>query len=95
VLAGSPNVYCKVSGLVTEANWTNWRPAEFEPYLDVAFNLFGPDRLIFGSDWPVCLLAATYRQVRELVEQYMVRLPTQVREKIFGLNAIDFYGLAR
>jgi L-fuconolactonase len=95
VLAGSPNVYCKVSGLVTEANWTNWRPAEFEPYLDVAFNLFGPDRVIFGSDWPVCLLAATYRQVRELVEQYIVRLPSQVREKIFGLNAIEFYGLAR
>jgi L-fuconolactonase len=95
VLAGSPNVYCKVSGLVTEADWTNWRPAEFEPYLDVAFNIFGSDRLIFGSDWPVCLLAATYRQVRELVEQYVVRLPTRVREKIFGLNAIEFYGLAR
>jgi L-fuconolactonase len=95
VLAGSPNVYCKVSGLVTEANWTNWRPAEFEPYLDAAFNVFGPDRLIFGSDWPVCLLAATYRQVRELVEQYVVRLPSQVREKILGLNAIEFYGLAR
>jgi len=93
VLASSPNVYCKVSGLVTEANWTNWRPAEFEPYLDVAFDAFGPHRLMFGSDWPVCLLAGTYRQVRDLVTNYTARRPPQLHERIFGLNAIQFYGL--
>jgi L-fuconolactonase len=95
LLAGNPNVYCKVSGLVTEANWTSWLPAHCAPYLDVIFNAFGPDRLMFGSDWPVCLLAATYHQVHDVVTQYTVKLPTQAREEIFGLNAIEFYGLMR
>jgi L-fuconolactonase len=93
ILAHHPNLFCKLSGLVTEANWTNWRPADFEPYLDVAFDAFGPDRVMFGSDWPVCLLAASYRQVREVVERYMARFQPGARAKIFGLNAIQFYGL--
>ncbi len=92
-LATSLNVYCKVSGLVTEANWTSWRAAEFDRYLDVVFDAFGVDRLMFGSDWPVCLLAASYRQVRDLVTDYTARLGTEVQRKIFGFNAIQFYGL--
>lgn len=92
-LASLRNVYCKVSGLVTEANWANWQPNDFYPYLDIAFETFGFDRLMFGSDWPVCLLAATYRQVRDLLVNYAARLGTGVQEKIFGLNAIQFYGL--
>ena len=58
-LALRPNVWCKVSGMVTEADWTHWRPAELRPYLDVAFEAFGTDRRMFGSDWPVCLVAAS------------------------------------
>jgi L-fuconolactonase len=92
-LAKNPNVYCKVSGLVTEADWKNWRAADFTPCLDVAFEAFGVDRTMFGSDWPACLLAATYRQVRDLVANYAVRLGTKAQQKIFGLNAIQFYGL--
>jgi L-fuconolactonase len=92
-LASNRNVYCKLSGLVTEADWKSWNGNQFEPYLDVAFDAFGADRLMFGSDWPVCLLAATYRQVRELVAQFAARLPSESQHKIFGQNAIQFYGL--
>ena len=93
ILAEKPNVYCKVSGLVTEADWTNWRVTDFEPYLEVAFEAFGPDRIMFGSDWPVCLLAARYEQVKNLVAKYIERLTAAQQQKIFGLNAISFYGL--
>ena len=94
ILASNPNVYCKLSGLVTEADWRNWQPASFDPYLDVVFDSFGVDRLMFGSDWPVCLLAASYGQVRDLVQQYITRFQSKWCAKIFGLNAIHFYGLA-
>lgn len=93
ILAGNPNVYCKLSGLITEADWTAWKSSDFDPYLDVAFAAFGSDRLMFGSDWPVCLLAASYPQVRDLVMQYITRFQTGSRDKIFGLNAVHFYGL--
>lgn len=93
ILANNPNVYCKLSGMVTEANWTNWQPADFDPYLDVAFDAFGADRLMFGSDWPVCLLAASYRDARNLVEQYVARFHPDFQAKIFGRNAVHFYGL--
>ncbi len=63
-IARNPNVYCKLSGLVTEAEWRGWAPADFDAYLDVVFEAFGVDRLMFGSDWPVCLLAGSYEQVR-------------------------------
>jgi L-fucono-1,5-lactonase len=92
-LASNPNVYCKASGLVTEADWKNWHSADFEPYLDVAFEAFGPDRIMFGSDWPVCLLAGTYKQVKELITNYVRDLSVGQQERIFGLNAISFYGL--
>ena len=92
-IAGNPNVYCKLSGLVTEADWNRWGPADFDPYLDVVFESFGVDRLMFGSDWPVCLLAASYAQVKDLVENYLDRKAPAAKEKIFGANAIRFYDL--
>ena len=92
-LAANPNVHCKLSGLITEGDWGSWRDADFRPYLDVAFAVFGPDRLMFGSDWPVCLLAGSYREVKELIAAYVSDLRNEEREKIFGLNAAKCYGL--
>jgi L-fuconolactonase len=83
-----------VSGLVTEADWQHWRPADFKTYLDVVFEAFGVDRLMYGSDWPVCLLAGRYEQVFGMVESYVSPVPTDGREKFFGGNAAAFYGLA-
>ena len=93
-LAASPNVLCKVSGMVTEAAWKGWTAAAFRPYLDVVFEAFGPDRLMFGSDWPVCLLAGDYRTVLGLVEDYMAGRPAAEREKVLGGNAARFYRIA-
>ncbi len=92
-LADHPNVWCKVSGMVTEADWTRWQKEDIRPYLDVVFEVFGPDRLMFGSDWPVCLLAASYKAVWELVEGYASHLSTVEKEKLFGGNTAAFYGL--
>ncbi len=94
-LAQHPNVCCKVSGLVTEADWERWRPEDMRPYLDVVFEAFGADRLMFGSDWPVCLLAGSYPQVVELIESYAGHLSVNDREHLFGGTAIRFYGLKR
>jgi L-fuconolactonase len=93
-LAKLPNVACKVSGMVTEADWQSWRANDFKPYLDVLFEAFGPDRLMFGSDWPVCLLAGSYERVFALVEDYARQLGTDTRAKFFGENAAKFYGLS-
>ena len=92
-IAQHQNVFCKVSGLLTEGDWKHWKPDDFRPYLDVLFNAFGPDRLMFGSDWPVCLLAGTYRHVKQLVETYVKDFSQADRAKIFGGNAALFYGL--
>ena len=92
-LALSPNVWCKISGLVTEANWGRWKPADFHPYLDVVLEAFGEDRLMFGSDWPVCLASGSYENVLALARDYFQKLPEAAREKIFGGNAAKFYGL--
>jgi L-fuconolactonase len=92
-LAKNANVFCKLSGLVTEADWKTWRAADFKPYLDVVFEAFGTDRLMFGSDWPVCLLAASYPQVKEIIEGYTRDLSDAEKANIFGLNAARFYGL--
>jgi L-fuconolactonase len=70
-LAKFPNVLCKLSGLVTEADWQTWKPAQITPYLDVALEYFGPDRLMAGSDWPVCTVAASYSQAMGLVIEYL------------------------
>jgi L-fuconolactonase len=93
-VAAHASVYCKLSGMVTEADWTKWTPADLKPYLDVAMEAFGPDRLMFGSDWPVCLLAGSYRRVKEVVAEYLAEFPSATQNKIFGENAARFYGLA-
>jgi L-fuconolactonase len=90
-LAANPNVYCKLSGMVTEADWKCWKPEDFEPYLDLVFDAFGPQRLIFGSDWPVCLVAATYGQVKNVVETYVDRDAPSAKSAIFGENVKRFY----
>ncbi len=92
-LAKSPNVMCKISGMVTEADWNSWKSKDFDPYLDVIFNAFGANRILFGSDWPVCLLAAEYQQQLEIVENYISHLPNEVQDKIMGGNAINFYSI--
>ena len=92
-LARHSNVCCKISGLVTEADWTNWRPEHLRPYLDVAFEAFDADRVMFGSDWPVCLIAATYERVLSVVDEYAAALSANERDGLFGGNAARFYGL--
>jgi L-fuconolactonase len=92
-IAKQPNVSCKLSGLVTEADWRNWSKSDFYPYLDVVFEQFGPDRLLFGSDWPVCLVAADYTQVKTLIEGYVAPWGDEARAKVFGGTARDFYRL--
>jgi L-fuconolactonase len=92
-IAKFPNVCCKLSGLFTEANWKEWSAADFFPYLDVVFEAFGPNRLLFGSDWPVMLLSGIYVQWKSLLEKYMENYSYEDREKVFGLNAIHFYNL--
>lgn len=88
------NLYCKVSGMVTEAKWNAWKKEDFKPYLDTVVEAFGTDRLMFGSDWPVCLVAATsYAEVLELVTDYFQGFSKDERKKIFGGNAIRFYNL--
>jgi L-fuconolactonase len=92
-LAKFPNVSCKLSGLVTEANWQAWTPDHLVPYLDVVFECFGPSRLMFGSDWPVCTVAASYSRVIHSIERYIAKLPEEARDAVFGGNASEFYKL--
>ena len=89
-----PNVYCKVSGMVTEADWKGWKAEDFTPCLDAVTEAFGTDRLMFGSDWPVCLLAASYSQVAELVKKYFASYGKEARSAIMGANAVRFYHLS-
>ena len=92
-LASYQHVYCKVSGMVTEASHNNWQPEQFTKYLDVVFAAFGPERIMFGSDWPVCLLAAEYQQVKAILENYVKQHYPDHLSQVFGKNAIDFYQL--
>jgi L-fuconolactonase len=94
-LARYPNVSCKVSGLVTEADWAAWTPAQLVPYVRHAVEVFGPERLLFGSDWPVCLLAASYAQVVEAAAEALDRagLGAAERDAVFGANARRVYRL--
>jgi L-fuconolactonase len=92
-LAAHPNVYCKLSGLVTEADWNRWTPEDMRPYLDIAFERFGANRLMIGSDWPVCTLAGSYSRVMGLVKDYLSGHPEQEREAVLGGNAKRFYRL--
>ncbi|WEG11084.1 amidohydrolase family protein [Pullulanibacillus sp. KACC 23026] len=93
-IAKHPNIYCKLSGMVTEANHNNWRIEEFIPYVHHIIEEFGTNRVMYGSDWPVCLLSASYNQVYQLLKDTLPRNITSVEiERIFGANAIEFYQL--
>ena len=92
--AGYPQVYAKVSGLNTAADWNTWTAQDFEPYIDVAFEHFGANRLMFGSDWPVATLAGTYRQVWDATRQVVARYGPEAELAIFGDTAAQFYRLA-
>jgi L-fuconolactonase len=92
-LASFPNLYAKVSGLVTEADWQAWKPDDFRPYLDVAFESFGASRLMMGSDWPVCRVAASYERTVNLVKEYLGKYLPEEREAVLGGNAAKFWRL--
>ena len=92
-LADSPNTWCKISGLVTETPGFSFKSSDFHPFLKIVTEAFGPDRLMFGSDWPVCLSAANYKEVVEVVEEFFSSYSKEDKEKIFGKNASEFYNL--
>lgn len=88
-----PNVYCKLSGLITEADWRNWTIDDLKPYVQTALEVFGPDRLMFGSDWPVCELAGSYEQVYSVANEALGSLSPSEKAAIFGGTAARFYSL--
>ncbi|WP_286787004.1 MULTISPECIES: amidohydrolase [unclassified Pseudomonas] len=92
-LAALPHVYCKLSGLITEAGWTTWRPDYLVAYMSQALELFGPERVLFGSDWPVCRLAGEYDHVHALAQLAIAPLSSAEQSAIMGGNAIRLYGL--
>jgi L-fuconolactonase len=92
-LAQSPNAFCKLSGLVTEADWKTWKPEHLSPYLEIALECFGPERLMIGSDWPVCTVAASYSQVMGVVSDFISGYPADVQEAILGGTASRFWKL--
>jgi L-fuconolactonase len=92
-LAAFPNVFCKASGMVTEADWTAWQPVHFRPYLDAVFEAFGPGRMMIGSDWPVCTVSAPYERVMAIVVEYIQRYTPREREMVLGKNAVRAYRL--
>lgn len=92
-IARYENVYCKLSGFVTEADWHAWKKADFFPYFDAVTKAFGTKRLMFGSDWPVCLVAAEYEMLVQIVEEYFSSSSKEELQDIFGGNAITFYNL--
>jgi L-fuconolactonase len=88
------NVFCKVSGMVTEADWQGWKQEDFHPYLDILANAFGMDRLMYGSDWPVCNVAAKYEEVVGIINNYFLAFAENEQQKFFGGNAMAFYNLS-
>ncbi len=92
-IAAQENVYCKLSGLVTEADWLQWKPADFRPYLETVWEAFGAERVAFGSDWPVCLLAGTYEQVHNLAEDFVNSCSPAEQAAFWHGNAQRFYQL--
>jgi L-fuconolactonase len=92
-LARNENVYCKISGMITEADHQNWFYKQLEPYMDVVFEAFGTSRIMFGSDWPVCNVAGSYAEVLEIVKTYISRFSDEEQKNVLGNNAIRFYNL--
>lgn len=94
-LAALPNVYCKISGVITEADWETWTYEDFVPYFDILFEVFGTKRILFGSDWPVCLTAGNYQEVLQLVEKYISKFSEKEQAAIMGENAVKIYNLKK
>jgi L-fuconolactonase len=92
-VAAHPNCFCKISGMVTEADWYNWKPEHFRVYIDAVVEAFGTDRILYGSDWPVCLVAASYEQTINIVKDYFATFSKDEQAAFFGGNAIKFYNL--
>jgi L-fuconolactonase len=92
-VAAYPNLYCKISGIVTEADWYNWKPEHFNVYLDTVVEAFGTHRILYGSDWPVCLVAASYEQVVNIVRDYFAPFSPDEQAAFFGGNATKLYKL--
>jgi L-fuconolactonase len=88
-----PNVFCKLSGMVTEASWNQWRQEDFEPYMEAVIEIFGPARVMFGSDWPVCTVAAAYEETVEIVRNFISRLSVSEQVQIMGQTAMNGYSL--
>ena len=92
-IAAQKNVWCKISGMVTEADWKNWTPEDLRPYMDTVVEAFGTGRIMYGSDWPVCLVAASYKQVFQTVKDYFSSFSAGEQDAFFGGNATRFYNL--
>lgn len=88
-----PNVYCKISGMITEADYKTWDYNQLEPYMQLVLNAFGANRVMFGSDWPVCLVAGNYTRVKEIITTFISKLSTQEQAAIMGNNTANFYNL--
>ncbi len=93
-LARRENVYCKLSGLLTEANWNDWKEEDFQPYVETVMEAFGPTRIMMGSDWPVCLLAGSYSRWMQLVNKWIFSLSTDEQDRILGGTAVEVYRLS-
>lgn len=92
-LAKFENVFCKLSGMDLMADWRNWRPTDFTPYLDVVFSAFSVDRLMVGSNWPVCMVSGDYQSILDIVLRYIQQFPPEVQQKILGENCARIYKL--
>lgn len=92
-IAKHENVFCKISGMITEADYNAWNKAQLKPYIDLVFDAFGTNRLMYGSDWPVCLVAGSYKQVKDIVLDYIADLSSEEQKNIMGHNAVQFYNL--
>ncbi|MHC4500056.1 MAG: amidohydrolase family protein, partial [Planctomycetota bacterium] len=93
-LASLKNVSCKISGMVTEADWHNWKPEDFTPYMDIVLEAFGTDRLMVGSDWPVCTVAAEYEQVMSITANYLTKLSSDEQVAIWAQNPKRIYDIS-
>ncbi len=92
-IAKHENVYCKISGMITEADYNTWTPKQLKPYMNLVLEAFGAKRVMFGSDWPVCLVAGNYEQVKQIVTDFISELSQDEQNNIMGQNAIQFYNL--
>ena len=92
-VAEYPNVYCKISGMVTETHWRQWKPDDFKMYMDAVVKLFSTERIMYGSDWPVCILSAAYADMYNIVHNYFSTFSKTEQDNFFGLNATHFYNL--